>query len=142
MYSIDSSLTLSVHADANWAKSPDSHRSTKGECMISIGALIYWKCKSKIAFLNPPWRLNIGLYPLLVLRCWGCKSIIVLQFLPHGLILLHPNKINAIRLASNLVFHEWPKTLNLIVISCGMKVIGSSFFCLMCLQTYNLLKSL
>lgn len=45
MFSANSSFTLKVYTDTNWAACPMTKRSLSGYCVMLGNSLMSWKCK-------------------------------------------------------------------------------------------------
>ncbi|RVW98450.1 Retrovirus-related Pol polyprotein from transposon RE1 [Vitis vinifera] len=105
-----SSLQLVAYSDADWAGCPDTRLSTMGWCMFLGDALISWRCKNKIVFLNP---LTEAEYCAMSTACseivWLRGLLEELGFPQTTSTPLHADNTSAIQIATNPLFHERTK---------------------------------
>ena len=105
----DTSLQLVAYSDADWAGCPDTCRSTTGWCMFVGDALISWRCKKQ----DRVSKSTKAEYRVMFIACseivWLRGLLEELGF-PHTTSTpLHADNTSAIQIATNPVFHERTK---------------------------------
>jgi hypothetical protein len=105
-----SSLQLVAYSDADWAGCPDTRRSTTGWCMFLGNALISWKCKKQDRVSKSSTEAEYRAMST------ACSEIVWLRGLLEELGFpqvtstpLHADNTSAIQIATNPVFHERTK---------------------------------
>ncbi|RVW49058.1 Retrovirus-related Pol polyprotein from transposon RE1 [Vitis vinifera] len=105
-----SSLQLVAYSDADWGGCTDTRRSTAGWCMFLGDDLISWRCKKQDCVSKSSTEAEYRAMST------ACFEIIWLHGLledlgfPHTTSTpLHADNISAIQIATNLVFHERTK---------------------------------
>ena len=106
----DTSLQLVAYSDDDWAECPDTRRSTTGWCMFLGDALISWRCKKQDRVSKSSTEAE---YRAMSTACseivWLCGLLEELGF-PHTTSTpLHADNTSAIQIATNPVFHERTK---------------------------------
>lgn len=105
-----SSLHLHAFADADWAGCPDTRRSTTGWCMFLGNSLISWKCKKQPTVSKSSTEAE---YRAMSSACseilWLRRLLTELDHPCPGPTPLYADNISAIRIASNPVYHERTK---------------------------------
>ena len=104
-----SSLCLVAYSDANWAGCPDTRRSFTGWCMFLDDSLISWKSKKQARVSKSSTESEYRAMSA------TCSKIVWL----HGLLAelgfsqsdstLHADNTSAIQIATNHVYHERTK---------------------------------
>ncbi|RVW68108.1 Retrovirus-related Pol polyprotein from transposon RE1 [Vitis vinifera] len=109
-FPIGSSLQLVAYSDADWARCQDTRRSTTGWCMFLGDGLISWRCKKQDRVSKSTTEAEYRVMST------ACSEIVWLRDLleelgfPHTTSTpLHANNTSAIRIATNPVFHEHTK---------------------------------
>ena len=106
----DTSLQLVAYSDANWAGCPDTCRSTTGWCMFLGDALISWRCKKQDRVSKSSTEAE---YRAMSTACtkiiWLCGLLEELGFPQTTSTPLHANNTSAIQIATDPVFHERTK---------------------------------
>nr|KYP49861.1 Retrovirus-related Pol polyprotein from transposon TNT 1-94 [Cajanus cajan] len=115
-----SPLQLLAYSDADWARCPDTRRSTTGWCMFLDGAFISWKCKKQDrvskSFTEAEYRsMSSACSEIVWLHC----LLEELGFSQPDSTPLHADNTSAIQIASNLVFHEHTKHIEVDVTILG-----------------------
>ncbi|XP_068655793.1 uncharacterized mitochondrial protein AtMg00810-like [Aristolochia californica] len=105
-----SSLQLIAYSDADWAGCPDTRRSTRGWCMFLGDALISWRCKkqdrvSKSSIEDECRAMSTTCSEIV----WLCSLLAELEFPQTTSTPLPADNTSAIQIATNLVFHERTK---------------------------------
>jgi hypothetical protein len=105
-----SSLQLVAYSDADWAGCPDTRRSTTGWSMFLGNALISWKCKKQDRVSKSSTEAEYRAMST------ACSEIVWLRGLLEELGFpqvtstpLHADNTSAIQIATNPVFHERTK---------------------------------
>ncbi|RVX13204.1 Retrovirus-related Pol polyprotein from transposon RE1 [Vitis vinifera] len=103
-------LQLVAYSDADWGGCTDTHRSTTGWCMFLGDDLISWRCKKQDRVSKSSTEAE---YRAMSTACfeiiWLCGLLEELGF-PHTTSTpLHADNTSAIQIATNLVFHERTK---------------------------------
>ena len=105
-----SSLQLVAYSDADWAGCPDTHQSTTGWCMFLGDALISWRCMKEDRVSKSSTEAKYRAMST------ACSEIIWLRGLLEELGFpqttstpLHADNTSAIQIATNPVFHERTK---------------------------------
>ena len=106
----NSDLHLTAYSDADWAGCPDTRRSTTGWCTFLGDALISWKCKKQDHVSKSSTEAEYRAMSA------ACAEIVWLRGLLSELgasqinpTPLHADNKSAIQIASNPVFHERTK---------------------------------
>ena len=106
----DTSLQLITYSDADWAGYSDTRRSTIGWCMFLGDALISWRCKKQDRASKSSTEVEYHAMST------ACSEIVWLRGLleklgfPHTTSTpLHVDNTSAIQIATNPVFHERTK---------------------------------
>ena len=106
----DTSLQLTGYSDADWAGCMDTRRSVTGWCMFLGNALISWKSKKQDRISKSSTESEYRAMSA------ACSEIVWLRGLLHELGFtqqhptpLHADNTSAIQIASNPVFHERTK---------------------------------
>ena len=106
----DTSLQLLAYSDADWAGCPDTRRSTTGWCMFLGDALISWRCKKQDRVSKSSIEAEYRAMST------ACSEIVWLRGLLEELGFpqttstpLHADNTSAIQIATNPVFHERTK---------------------------------
>ncbi|XP_019052161.1 PREDICTED: uncharacterized protein LOC104591226 isoform X1 [Nelumbo nucifera] len=109
-FSSSSSIQLRVYADADWAGCPDTRRSTTRWCVFMGDSLISWKCKKQQTLSKSSTEVEYRAMSS------ACGEIVWLKslFIDLGISLptpipLYANNTNTIKIASNPVFYERTK---------------------------------
>ena len=105
-----STLQLAAYSDANWAGCPNTRRSTTSWCMFLGDALISWKCKKQDQVSKYSTEAEYRAMST------ACSEIIWLRGLldelgfsqPHPTP-LHADNTSAIQIATNPIYHECTK---------------------------------
>ncbi|RVW77694.1 Retrovirus-related Pol polyprotein from transposon RE1 [Vitis vinifera] len=104
------SLQLVAYNDADWGGCPDTRRSTTGWCMFLGDALISWRCKKQDRVSKSSTEVE---YRAMSTACseivWLRDLLKELGFLHTTFTPLHANNTSAIQIATNPVFHERTK---------------------------------
>lgn len=89
LYKADSSLTLDVYTDSEWAGCLDTWASHSGNCFILGSSLLSWFSRSRLQLLRPALRLSteLSLQPL----CSVFGSTSYLQFFMFFRYIWHPS---------------------------------------------------
>ncbi|CAL2235970.1 unnamed protein product [Prunus armeniaca] len=105
-----SSLQLQAYSDADWAGCPDIRRSTTGWCMFLGDALISWKCKKQDHVSK---SITEAEYRAMSDACseiiWLRGLLTEFRFSPIHPTPLHADNTSAIQIATNPVYHERTK---------------------------------
>jgi len=105
-----SSLQLRAYGDANWAGCPDTRKSTTSWCMFLGDALISWKSKKQDSVSKSSTESE---YRDMFVACskiiWLHGILIELGFTQAQPTPLHVDNTIAIKIASNPVYHERTK---------------------------------
>ncbi|XP_035541228.1 uncharacterized mitochondrial protein AtMg00810-like [Juglans regia] len=105
-----SSLHLVAYSDADWAGCSDTRRSTTGWCMFLSNALISWRCKKQDCVSKSSTEAE---YRAMSTACseivWLRGLLEELGFLHTTSTPLHADNTSVIQIATNLVFHERTK---------------------------------
>ncbi|XP_042987265.1 secreted RxLR effector protein 161-like [Carya illinoinensis] len=105
-----SSLQLVAYSDADWTGCLDTRRSTTGWCMFLGDALISWRCKKQDRVSKSSTEAE---YCAMSTACseivWLCGLLEELGFPQTTSTPLHVDNISAIQIATNPVFHERTK---------------------------------
>ena len=106
----DTSLQLVAYSDADWAGCPATRRSTTDWCMFLGDALISWRCKkqdrvSKSSIEAEYHAMSTACFVIV----WLYGLLEELGFPQTTSTPLHADNTNAIQIATNLVFHESTK---------------------------------
>ena len=106
----NSDLHLTAYSDADWAGCPDTRRSTTGWCTFLGDALISWKCKKQDHVSKSSTEAEYRAMSA------ACSEIVWLRGLLSELgasqtnpTPLHADNKSAIQIASNPVYHERTK---------------------------------
>ena len=106
----DTSLQLVAYSDVDWAGCPDTCRSTTGWCMFLGDALISWRCKKQDYVSKSCTEAEYHAMST------ACSEIVWLRGLLEELGFpqttstpLHADNTSAIQIATNPVFHERTK---------------------------------
>jgi hypothetical protein len=106
----DSSLQLVAYSDADWAGCPDTRRSTTSWCMFLGDALISWRCKKQDRVSKSSTEAE---YRAMSTACseivWLRGLLAELGFPQTTFTPLHADNTSAIQIATNPVFHERTK---------------------------------
>lgn len=106
----DSSLQLVTYSDADWTGCPDTRRSTTGWCMFLGDALISWRCKKQDRVSKSSTEVE---YRAMSTACseivWLRGLLAELGFPQTTSTPLHADNTGAIQIATNPVFHERTK---------------------------------
>ena len=109
-FPIGSSLQLVAYSDADWARCQDTRRSTTGWCMFLGDGLISWRCKKQDRVSKSTTEAE---YRAMSTACseivWLRDLLEELGFSHTTSTPLHANNTSAIRIATNPVFHEHTK---------------------------------
>lgn len=114
MYSANSELCLNVFADADWATCKETRRSITGFCVYLGSSLISWKSKKQAVVSRSSTEAE---YRSLALAT--CEIIWINQLLrdllvtPTGPAKLYCDNKSAIHIATNPVFHERTKHIEI-----------------------------
>lgn len=109
-FSSGTSLQLEAYSDADWASCPNTRRSVSGWCMFLGSSLISWKskkqaCVSKSSTESEYRAMSSACSEITWLRgLLGELGVPQLTLTP-----LYADNISAIQIASNPVFHERTK---------------------------------
>ncbi|KAL0855923.1 hypothetical protein Bca101_061076 [Brassica carinata] len=113
-YSAEEDLTLKGFADADWASCQDSCRSTTGFTMFIGSSFILWRSKKQptisISSAEAEYRA------LALATCemmWSCQLLCDLRIYRLPILVLYSDSTAAIYIATNPVFHEWTKYIEL-----------------------------
>ena len=106
----DISLQLVAYSDVDWAGCPNTRRSTTGWCMFLGDALISWRCKKQDRVSKSSTEAEYRAMST------SCSEIVWLRGLLEELGFpqttstpLHADNTSAIQIATNPVFHEHTK---------------------------------
>ncbi|XP_031265831.1 uncharacterized protein LOC116124279 [Pistacia vera] len=105
-----SSLQLVAYSDVDWARCPDTRRSTTGWCMFLSDILISWRCKKQDRVSKSSTEVEYHAMST------ACSEIVWLRGLLEELGFpqttstpFHADNTSAIQIATNPVFHECTK---------------------------------
>ncbi|XP_068655300.1 secreted RxLR effector protein 161-like [Aristolochia californica] len=102
-----SSLQLIGYSDADWVGCLDTRRSTTGRCMFLGDALLFWRCKKQDHVYKSSTEAEYRAMPTACSEIvWLRGFLAKLEFLP---IPLHVDNTSTIQIATNPVFHEHTK---------------------------------
>jgi hypothetical protein len=105
-----SSLRLVAYSDADWARCLDTRRSVMGWCMFLGDSLISWKSKKQASVSKSSTESE---YRAMSAACsenvWLHGLLVELGFSQSDSTPLHADNINAIQIATNPVYHERTK---------------------------------
>jgi len=109
-YPAGSSIRFVAFSDADWAGCPDTRRFVTGWCMFLDDCLISWKSKKQDCVSK---SLTESEYRVMSAACsevvWLRGLLVEIGFPQTTPTLLHADNTNAIQIATNLVFHERTK---------------------------------
>jgi hypothetical protein len=109
-YPAGSSIRLVAFSDADWAGCPDTCRSVTGWYMFLGDSLISWKSKKQDCVSKSSTESE---YRAMSAACsevvWLHGLLVEIGFPQTTPTLLHADNTNAIQIATNLVFHERTK---------------------------------
>ncbi|XP_020523175.1 uncharacterized protein LOC110007311 [Amborella trichopoda] len=110
LFSSNSSRQLRAYADADWARCPDTRRSTTGWCIFLGDSLISWKCKKQqTAFKSSTETKYRGISSACSEITWLRGFLQDLNILHRTPTPLYVDNMSVIRIASNPVFHDHTK---------------------------------
>jgi hypothetical protein len=105
-----SSLRLVAYSDVDWAGCPDTWRSVTGWCMFLGDSLISWKSKKQARVSKSSTKSE---YRAMSAACseivWLCGLLVELGFSQSDSTTLHADNTSAIQIATNPVYHERTK---------------------------------
>ena len=108
-----STLDLWAYSDADWAGCAVSRRSTTGYCVFLGSSLISWKCKKQATVSKSSTKAEYRAMSA------ACSEIVWLHGLlddlglpPQSPTPLHVDNLSAVQIASNPVFHERTKHID------------------------------
>ncbi|KAJ6937342.1 hypothetical protein NC652_011864 [Populus alba x Populus x berolinensis] len=109
-YPAGSPLSLVAYSDADWAGCPDTRRSVTGWCMFLGDSLISWKSKKQVRVSKSSTESE---YRAMSAACseivWLRGLLAEMGFPQTTPTLLHADNTSAIQIATNPVFHERTK---------------------------------
>ena len=113
-YSVECDLVLQAVTDADWASCLDSRRSTSGYCMFLDNGLISWKSRKQQTVSHSSAEsqyraMEYGSREVIWLR----NLLTDLQSPQHGPVPFYCDSTVAIHIATNPVFHERTKHIEL-----------------------------
>jgi hypothetical protein len=107
-----SSLRLVAYSDVDWAGCPDTRRSIKGWCMFLGDSLISWKSKKQARISKSSTESK---YQAMSTACseivWLLGLLAELGFSQSDSTPLHVDNASAIQIATNPVYHERTKRI-------------------------------
>lgn len=107
-------LKLSVYCDADWARCPDTRRSTTGFCVLMGGAPISWRTKKRHTVSRSSAEAE---YRSMAAACcevtWLTNLLRDLHVHQNSPIRMFCDNKTAIHIASNPVFHERTKHIEI-----------------------------
>ncbi|XP_041017891.1 uncharacterized mitochondrial protein AtMg00810-like [Juglans microcarpa x Juglans regia] len=110
----NSPLKITTYSDANWANCPDTRRSTIGFCMFIGQSLVAWKSKKQntisLSSAESKYRAMVAAVCELT---WLRYFLNNLYITIDDQATLYCDKLAALHIAANLVFHERTKHIEL-----------------------------
>ncbi|XP_019058447.1 PREDICTED: uncharacterized protein LOC109116814 [Tarenaya hassleriana] len=114
LYSATSDIRLNAFADADWASCPDSRRSTSGFCVFLGESLISWKAKKQTTVSRSSTEAEYrSLANVTCELVWLHNLLSDLHVVASGPATLYCDNKSAIYIASNPVFHERTKHIDI-----------------------------
>ncbi|GKV06593.1 hypothetical protein SLEP1_g18466 [Rubroshorea leprosula] len=102
-------MQLQAYADAYWAGCPDTRRSTTGWCVFLSDSLISWKCKKQKIVSKSTAEAEYRAMSSACSELTWLRGFLQTLTFPTPPSPLYADNMSAIRIASNPVFHERTK---------------------------------
>ncbi|GKV20452.1 hypothetical protein SLEP1_g30576 [Rubroshorea leprosula] len=102
-------MQLQAYADADWAGCPDTRRSTTSWCVFLGDSLISWKCKKQKTVSKSTAEVEYRAMSSACSELTWLRGFLQTLTFPTPPSPLYADNMSAIRIASNHVFHERTK---------------------------------
>ena len=107
-------MSMTAYADADWASCPNTRCSLTGFCVLVGDSLVKWKCKKQLIVSRSSAEAE---YRALADTCceltWFVSLLTEMQFTNLTPITLYCDNRSALYIASNPVFHERTKHIDI-----------------------------